>query len=107
MGVGMAGHPVTTVFASGPSLVEEGGGSDNTPSPRFQARFGLVGTRREEGNIQLAWHDARTALDRDMEIAIELFCDYVIGAYERVRSRVRPIRPLETSTSRNLDLPPH
>jgi hypothetical protein len=53
----------------------------------FQARFGLTGTRPNEGHIELGWSDARTELDRDVEIAIELFCDYVIDAYDRICSR--------------------
>ena len=58
-----------------------------TPIPSFRARFGLVGVRREEGYIEFGWDDARTALDRDIEIAIELFCDYVVDAFDRIRSR--------------------
>ncbi len=61
-----------------------------TPTPSLRARFGLVGVRREEGYIEFGWGDARTELDRDVEIAIELFCDCVVDAYERIRSRPQP-----------------
>ena len=38
--------------------------------------------------MEFGWHDARTELDRDTEIAIELLSDYVAEACERVRARV-------------------
>jgi hypothetical protein len=53
----------------------------------FQARFHLVGIKQDDGIIELGWRDGRTELDRDLEIAIEVLCDHVAGAYERIRSR--------------------
>jgi UDP-GlcNAc:undecaprenyl-phosphate GlcNAc-1-phosphate transferase len=72
---------------SGDGSGEDSGLEETTPTTQFRARFGLVGIKREEGHLELGWFDARTQLDRDTEIAIELFCDYVVDAYERVRSR--------------------
>jgi UDP-GlcNAc:undecaprenyl-phosphate/decaprenyl-phosphate GlcNAc-1-phosphate transferase len=57
------------------------------PKPLFRARFGLVGIRHDDGLIELGWDDGRTELDRDTELSIELFCDHVSSAYERLRSR--------------------
>jgi len=78
-----------------------------TPTSQFRARFSLVGIKREEGHLELGWVDARKELDRDTEIAIELFCDYVVDAYERVRSRTPMGAPRgrEPSAGGGLDLP--
>jgi UDP-GlcNAc:undecaprenyl-phosphate GlcNAc-1-phosphate transferase len=54
----------------------------------FCARFGLIGLGHDEGHLELTWNDGRTELDRDTEISIELFCDHVASAYERVDSRL-------------------
>jgi hypothetical protein len=54
----------------------------------FRARFGLIGLKHDEGLLELTWNDSRTELDRDTEISLELFCDHVAGAYERMRSRL-------------------
>jgi UDP-GlcNAc:undecaprenyl-phosphate GlcNAc-1-phosphate transferase len=76
--------PATIVYSSDPQPSE---GETPTPTMSFQARFGLVGTRSDEGHIEFGWSDARTELDRDVEIAIELFCDYITDAYDRIRAR--------------------
>jgi UDP-GlcNAc:undecaprenyl-phosphate GlcNAc-1-phosphate transferase len=55
--------------------------------PIFRARFGLIGLKHDEGLLELAWADGRVELDRDTEIGLELFCDHVASAYERLRSR--------------------
>jgi UDP-GlcNAc:undecaprenyl-phosphate/decaprenyl-phosphate GlcNAc-1-phosphate transferase len=90
----LAGQRSKMVFSSAPPVVATSADelvveSTPTPSPCFRARFGLVGIRREEGQLEFGWYDARTELDRDIEIAIELFCDYLVDAYERIRSRPR------------------
>jgi hypothetical protein len=51
----------------------------------FRARFVLVGIKPDDGAMELAWDDGRKELDRDTEIAIELFCDYLAQACDRVR----------------------
>jgi UDP-GlcNAc:undecaprenyl-phosphate GlcNAc-1-phosphate transferase len=105
-GNGLAGDQSVVVFSNDPSRLDDAA-EENTPTPAgFRARFGLVGIRREEGHIELGWSDARTDLDRDIEIAIELFCDYVVDAYERIRSRSRPSQHRSTETKpTSLDLP--
>ena len=105
---GGMGRGSTLVFSSEASLIEDA--ADTTPTVSFRARFGLVGPKREEGHIELGWRDARAELDRDTEIAVELFCDYVADAYERVRSRPRLTtteRHSGSRTARSLHLPPH
>lgn len=104
----LSGQRSTTVFSSGPKVDGETIDDETTPTNHLSARFGLIGIRREEGHIEFGWHDARTELDRDIEIAIELFCDCVVDAYERIRSRSRGggRRSREPSpSSRSLDLP--
>ncbi|HEX3694811.1 MAG TPA: MraY family glycosyltransferase [Polyangia bacterium] len=56
----------------------------------FRARFILVGVKPDDGAVELAWDDGRKELDRDTEIAIELFCDYLAQACDRVREAVVP-----------------
>ncbi|MEO7667731.1 MAG: MraY family glycosyltransferase [Polyangia bacterium] len=69
------------------------------PKPLFHARFGLIGMKHDEGLLELTWDDGRTALDRDTEISLELFCDHVASAYER--TRYKP----DKDTGRVLKLP--
>jgi UDP-GlcNAc:undecaprenyl-phosphate GlcNAc-1-phosphate transferase len=93
----------TVLFSSGPPAVD-----DPTPTPCFRVRFGLYGIRGDEGHLDFGWHDARTELDRDTEIAIELFCDYVTEACERIRShRSMSKHQAHAVAASNADLPPH
>jgi UDP-GlcNAc:undecaprenyl-phosphate GlcNAc-1-phosphate transferase len=97
------GARTPTVFSNSPATVND----ETTPTPTgaFRARFSLVGVRHDEGYMELGWSDARVALDRDTEIAIELFCDYIVDAFERVRTRPRPTgRPSHGSKPTSLDL---
>jgi len=67
--------------------------AEGVPVPGlFRARFNLVGIKQDDGLVEIGWHDGRVEIDRDFEIAIELFCDYVAAAYERVRSRPEDAR---------------
>jgi UDP-GlcNAc:undecaprenyl-phosphate/decaprenyl-phosphate GlcNAc-1-phosphate transferase len=56
----------------------------------FRARFVLVGVKPDDGAVEMAWDDGRKELDPDTEIAIELFCDYLAQACDRVRETVSP-----------------
>jgi UDP-GlcNAc:undecaprenyl-phosphate GlcNAc-1-phosphate transferase len=60
---------------------------DERSSAIFRARFNLVGVKQDDGVVELGWQDGRSTVDRDVEIAIELFCDHVAGAYDRIRAR--------------------
>lgn len=74
----------TAVFSSGFS------DSDGpTSGVFFRARFGLLGEKQDDELVELGWRDGRSELDRDLEIAIELFCACVSEASERIRSRMR------------------
>jgi UDP-GlcNAc:undecaprenyl-phosphate/decaprenyl-phosphate GlcNAc-1-phosphate transferase len=53
---------------------------------RFRARFALGHIPVRDEYVELGWSDGRTSVDRDTEIAIELLCDQVSVALERLRA---------------------
>jgi UDP-GlcNAc:undecaprenyl-phosphate GlcNAc-1-phosphate transferase len=59
-------------------------GFDEAGLDLFRARFGLVPERHGDTHLELGWSDGRTAVDRDTEIAIELLCDHLSAAIERI-----------------------
>ncbi len=59
-------------------------GFDELPAGAFRARYGLFPERPGDIHVELAWCDGRAAVDRDTEIAIELVCDHVSAALERI-----------------------
>ncbi|HET6282418.1 MAG TPA: undecaprenyl/decaprenyl-phosphate alpha-N-acetylglucosaminyl 1-phosphate transferase [Polyangia bacterium] len=67
-------------------------------SKLFRARFVLVGVKPDDGAMEMAWDDGRRELDRDTEIAIELFCDYLAQACDRVRETADATSPAKTAT---------
>jgi UDP-GlcNAc:undecaprenyl-phosphate GlcNAc-1-phosphate transferase len=67
-------------------------GFDPADSLPFRARYGLLPERPGDMHIELGWSDGRTVVDRDMEIAIELLCDHVSAALERVGEPALPTR---------------
>jgi UDP-GlcNAc:undecaprenyl-phosphate GlcNAc-1-phosphate transferase len=50
----------------------------------FRARYGLLPERPGDTHIELGWSDGRYAVDRDTEIAVEVLCDHVAAAIDRV-----------------------
>jgi UDP-GlcNAc:undecaprenyl-phosphate GlcNAc-1-phosphate transferase len=62
-------------------------GFDEADSELFRVRYGVVPERPGEDVLELGWSDGRRTLDRDNEIAIELLCDHLYGALERLRRR--------------------
>ncbi len=73
-------------FSMGFDEAAEAGGT----AKLFRARFILVGVKPDDGALEMAWDDGRKELDRDTEIAIELFCDYLAQACDRVRESIPP-----------------
>lgn len=61
-------------------------GFDEIPSTAFRARYGLFPERPGDTHIELGWDDGRTSIDRDTEIAVEIVCDHVAAAMERIAS---------------------
>ncbi len=70
------------------------------PGPKlFCVQYGLMPERPGDTYIELGWDDGRLAIDRDTEIAIELLCDHLSTALDRIHgepsllSRVVNLRP--------------
>jgi UDP-GlcNAc:undecaprenyl-phosphate GlcNAc-1-phosphate transferase len=59
-------------------------GFDDAPDGLLRARFSLLGERPDDGGIELGFTDGRSTVDRDTEIAIELLCEHVHAARERL-----------------------
>ena len=56
-------------------------------------QFNLIGPKGGKGFVEFAWDPATTTEDRDQEILIELFCDYVSESCDAVRLKDRsPVR---------------
>jgi UDP-GlcNAc:undecaprenyl-phosphate GlcNAc-1-phosphate transferase len=69
--------------ASGePEIYSEG--FDEAGPELFRARYGLVPERQGDTQLELGWSDGRNAIDRDTEIAIELLCDHLSSAIDRI-----------------------
>ena len=63
-------------------------GFDDAERELFVARFGVGDERTRTGDVvELGWDDGRMQVDRDTEIAVELLCEHVAGALERVRAQ--------------------
>jgi UDP-GlcNAc:undecaprenyl-phosphate GlcNAc-1-phosphate transferase len=68
-------------------------GFDKGDTDLFRARFGLVPERLGDTHVELGWADGRTTVERDTEIAIELLCDHLSAALERI-DRLAPPLPV-------------
>jgi UDP-GlcNAc:undecaprenyl-phosphate GlcNAc-1-phosphate transferase len=62
-------------------------GFDEAPSSVLRARFSLLGERPDDGRLELGFTDGRSTVDRDTEIAVELLCEHVHAAIERIAAR--------------------
>jgi UDP-GlcNAc:undecaprenyl-phosphate GlcNAc-1-phosphate transferase len=52
----------------------------------FQAQFVVPGGRASERILELGWRDGRHELDRDTEIAVDIFCEYLAEAFDLLKS---------------------
>ena len=59
-------------------------GIEGLPAHGLRARFGLITERPGDDHLDLAWTDGRTVIYRDTEIAIELLCEHLATAVERL-----------------------
>jgi UDP-GlcNAc:undecaprenyl-phosphate/decaprenyl-phosphate GlcNAc-1-phosphate transferase len=62
-------------------------GFESTPPGVVRGRFSLLGERPDDGRLELGFRDGRTTIDRDTEIAIEMLCEHVHAAAERISGR--------------------
>jgi UDP-GlcNAc:undecaprenyl-phosphate GlcNAc-1-phosphate transferase len=61
-------------------------GFDGTSAEVFTASFAVPGGGRTADRVlELAWSDGRQEIDRDTEIAIDIFCEYLGEAIELVK----------------------
>jgi UDP-GlcNAc:undecaprenyl-phosphate/decaprenyl-phosphate GlcNAc-1-phosphate transferase len=60
----------------------------------FRARYGLAVERPGHRQLELGWTDGRKAIDLDTEIAVELLCEHLADAFERID---RPAEEKEVS----------
>jgi UDP-GlcNAc:undecaprenyl-phosphate GlcNAc-1-phosphate transferase len=56
----------------------------------FSFRFTVPSARSTERTLELVWYDGRREMDRDTEIAIEIFCEHLGEALDVVRSGTSP-----------------
>jgi UDP-GlcNAc:undecaprenyl-phosphate GlcNAc-1-phosphate transferase len=56
----------------------------DTDGELFRARYGLLPERPGDTHVELGWTDGRSTVERDTEIAVELLCDHVSAALERI-----------------------
>jgi UDP-GlcNAc:undecaprenyl-phosphate GlcNAc-1-phosphate transferase len=73
-------------------------GFDEAPATVLRARFSLLGERPDDGRLELGFTDGRRTVDRDTEIAVELLCEHVHAAVERIAAKHED----ETTGSRKL-----
>lgn len=79
----LAAHENTGPWSSG--FEEEGSAA------MLRARYGLLVERPGDDHIELGWNDGRKEVDRGTEIAIELLCEHMVVALERIeRTLGRP-----------------
>lgn len=80
----------------GPEGVERRAFTDGEDLRQFRTRHSLLSERPTDGRLELGWPEDRASLDRDTEIAIELLCERVQDAVDRLDARaqagVTPIR---------------
>jgi len=66
-------------------------GFDEAGPDLLRARYSLLGERPDEGGLELGWTDGRETVDRDTEIAVELLCEHVYGALQRIEARRKAV----------------
>jgi UDP-GlcNAc:undecaprenyl-phosphate GlcNAc-1-phosphate transferase len=58
---------------------------------RFEAGFGIGD---DQGRVELVWDDGRAEMDRDHEIALEVLCDHLAAALERLAPAAAEAEPI-------------
>jgi len=66
-----------------PAFTHEIEATGSNVSDLFEYRFMLPGNA---GELELGWRDGRREIDRDTEIAVDLFCEHLADALERVKT---------------------
>jgi hypothetical protein len=61
-------------------------GLEALPDDALRARYGLIAERLGDDHLDLAWTDGRTTIHRDVEVAVELLCDHLSTALDRIEA---------------------
>ena len=67
------------MFVHGPS-------DDEVSTPLFRLRFTVPGSKGTNRMLELGWSDGRGEIDRDIEIAAEIFCERLGEALDLTQS---------------------
>jgi hypothetical protein len=76
--------PEPATFNHGPT-----DGDDPTVA-LFRFRFNVPGAKADARSLELGWADGRREVDRDTEIAVEIFCEHLGEALDLARSNGLP-----------------
>ena len=69
-----------------PSFLHEFEQTAVDPSEMFEVRFALPGN---SCGLELGWRDGRREIDRDTEIAVDIFCEHLADAMSRIAAASR------------------
>jgi UDP-GlcNAc:undecaprenyl-phosphate GlcNAc-1-phosphate transferase len=78
---------------SSPPPVLESANDQGTQEEAFTSQFAVPGGKTAERTLELTWTDGRHEIDRDTEIAIDIFCEYLGEALETIKSPAVSQRP--------------
>jgi UDP-GlcNAc:undecaprenyl-phosphate GlcNAc-1-phosphate transferase len=73
--------------------------TEEEPAALYRFRFVIPGSKAAERALELGWSDGRTEIDRDTEIAAEVFCEHLGEALDDVAKNtstleLSPARPV-------------
>ena len=71
--------------AAAPATFSHGSLSESDEQKLFRFRFSIPGNRAIERVLELGWSDGRSEIDRDTEIAAEVFCERLGEALDLAR----------------------
>lgn len=75
---------------SGPASFRHGVVEGSEPPKLFRFRFTIPGSKNAVRFLDLGWSDGRVEMDRDTEIAAEIFCEHLGEALDLVKSARPP-----------------
>ncbi len=100
-------HEATTVFGAATMTVrasadDPAGGlvipvPDDAAAGAFRGQFIVPGGKVSDRILEVFWHDGRVEVDRDTEIAVDVFCEYLANAIDAI-SESRLVKPRSTGT---------
>jgi len=61
--------------------------SEVTPAGAFRGQFIVPGGKPSDRILEVFWYDGRNEMDRDTEIAVDVFCEYLANAIDAIADR--------------------